>query len=376
MTLENGSGSGALEKNEEESPTAQPSAELEEDMVRVAEHEGRRPVITHLNADTSWLFSIPYPDAEKEKERGEGNGEGRKYFHILVDPWFKGGQSDVAPFFSQQWHVEESFVQSVGEVSSVIQKLEDGTFLEEGKVKHEHGDISNQSSREKRENKIDLILISHEFTDHMHKETLLEAHPCIPVLATGKAASIIRAWEHFEKVGYIERFTGDWRINTKGVGVEWLGVSRVAYEGTDLLYYHSALMVSFPKGEDQTEAEAILYTPHGITPQNLTPLLSASPKIQVLALLHGLQDIKLGAQLNMGAHNGLKVFRLLKTKYWVGTHDEVKKGGGIVGWFLRRKGIGVQEAVERERIEGFGTGEELGDVRFEEVGNGGFLVLQ
>jgi hypothetical protein len=48
----------------------------------------------------------------------------------------------------------------------------------------------------------------------------------------------------------------------------------------------------------------------------------------------------------MGKHNGLKVQRLLEANYWVGTHDEVKSGGGIVSWFLDRKMATLGEAVE------------------------------
>lgn len=74
----------------------------------------------------------------------------------------------------------------------------------------------------------------------------------------------------------------------------------------------------------------------------------------------------------MGAHNGLKLQRLLGARYWVGTHDEVKRGGGIVSWFLERKIVSLKEAVERERMER-GSGLE---VRFEEVGNGESLILE
>lgn len=66
--------------------------------------------------------------------------------------------------------------------------------------------------------------------------------------------------------------------------------------------------------------------------------------------------------------------------YWVGTHDEVKRGGGIVSWFLDRKMVSLKEAVEREREEKGGLeGSELegfGELRFEEVGNGEGLVLE
>jgi hypothetical protein len=153
-------------------------------------------------------------------------------------------------------------------------------------------------------------------------------------------------------------------------------VHRVAYTGNDLLYYHSAILITFPSSPSSSsaEAEGILYTPHGISPSDLTTLFTAEPKISMLALLHGLQDISLHswvkkAQLNMGAHNGLKVVRLLRVKYWVGTHDEVKKGGGVVGWFLRRVGVSLQQALEEEGKNG-------GEVKFVEVGNGESLVLE
>ena len=241
-------------------------------------------------------------------------------------------------------------------------------------------------------------MISHEFTDHMHKPTLLSLPPSIPVYATSKAYTAIKSWKHFSVVREIGRFDGDWRSTNpeadgkeKSILPEWVGVSRVAYAGTDLLYYHSAIMICLPapsttgQGEagvaegNGQEAEAILYTPHGVTPQNISPLISAIPPIRTLALIHGLQDISLNtitkAQLNLGAHNGLKVQRMLGAKYWIGTHDEVKKGGGVVSWFLDRKAIGLEEAVAKAKREG-GLKGELEGVRFVDVGNGEQLVLE
>ncbi|EHL01129.1 hypothetical protein M7I_2820 [Glarea lozoyensis 74030] len=217
---------------------------------------------------------------------------------------------------------------------------------------------------------VDLVVVSHEFTDHMHKDTLLDIDPKVPVMATSKAAGIIRGWKHFANVVDIDRFDGDWRSNSLaklsiGDQQDWLGVSRVAYAGSDLLYYHSAVMITFSPSPTAS-AQGIIYTPHGISPENLSPVASADPKIETLALLHGLQDIALpmGAQLNRGAHNGLKVQRMLGSKYWVGTHDEVKRGGGVVSWFLRRKRITLREAMEREvrGEDGEGSvGKELGE---------------
>jgi hypothetical protein len=344
----------------------------------------RRPLLTHLNADTTWLLSIPYPSTYPPEN-------GRIYYHILIDPWLKGGQSDVARFFSTQWHKEDSAAQTIGDVENIIEGIEDvargdqptaqdgnmivvDTGSEEGSILAK---AAVKGGEGKSESTIDVVLVSHEFTDHMHQATLLELSPSVPILATQKAASIIRSWKHFDFVAEIPRFTGDWRASSQAPLPEWVGVSRVAYSGNDLLYYHSALMIAFPLPDTDGEAEAVIYTPHGISPVDLAPVATAAmPKIHTLALLHGLQDIGLGAQLNMGAHNGLKVQRLLGSRYWVGTHDEVKRGGGIVSWFLERKIVSLREAMEREKLEGKETGVDLGDVRFEDVGNGVSLVLE
>ena len=93
-----------------------------------------------------------------------------------------------------------------------------------------------------------------------------------------------------------------------------------------------------------------------------------------MAFLHGLHDVSIswGQQLNLGAHNALKAQRILKARYWVGTHDEVKKGGGLVSLFLRRKVVRLEDAV---REEAAGRDGDLDEVRFEEFGNGEGKVL-
>ncbi|TVY76098.1 hypothetical protein LSUE1_G006655 [Lachnellula suecica] len=324
----------------------------------------RRPLLTHLNADTTWLLSIPIPSPETRNHL---------YYHILIDLWLRGGQSDVAKFFSQQWHATPSACQSIPEVEAVISGIEDAAIKEElvEDLKYANGYLKSGAS-------IDAVVVSHEFTDHMHKETLVEIPSTVPVFASQKAAGIISSWKHFNKVVKIERFGGDWRTSSTRPLPEWLGISRVAYPGADLLYYHAAVMITFSMAEG---VEAVIYTPHGISPDDIRPVADANPKIKTLALLHGLQDIKLGAQLNMGAHNGLRVQRILESKYWNGTHDEVKKGGGLVSWFLNRKMISLKEAIEQEKAERgndlTGTDlESMQDVRFEELGNGESLVLE
>ncbi|KAM0145944.1 hypothetical protein ACHAPG_011385 [Botrytis cinerea] len=324
-----------------------------------------RPLITHLNADTTWLLSIPYPDAAENLFK-------KAYYHILIDPWLRGGQSDVAAFFSQQWHANPSAVQSIAEIEGFIKNIEE--------VVHKKEIVSDRSW-------IDAVVVSHEFTDHMHKETLLEIAHTVPVFATSKAAAAITSWEHFDHVEEILRFGGDWKESSTECLPGWVGISRVAKAGVDLLYYHSAIMITFSTSSERNTSggdandnvpEAVIYTPHGIDPGDLTLVGNAQPPIRTLALLHGLQDISLPrAQLNKGAHNGLKVQRLLNAKYWVGTHDEIKVGGGIVSWFLNRKVVTLKEALEREVEENGESGDvkKVGDIKFLEVGNGESLIL-
>jgi hypothetical protein len=347
----------------------------------------RRPILTHLNADSSWLLSLPIPHHTIRN---------RIYFHILIDPWLRGSQSDVAKFFSQQWHKEESAVQTIADVEVAIQGIEEAAQgeldLEETKLTREKIASLNKSwditlgRKHGGELWIDAVVISHEFTDHMHKETLLEISTEVPVFATSKAADSIRSWRHFSFVDEIGRFTGDCTKSLVPRLPSWVSITRLAYAGQDLLYYHSAVMIVFKPYQRslpaRANAECVVYTPHGITPRDIQLLVTADPKIETLALLHGLQAISLPrAQLNLGAHNGLKLQRLLNTKYWISTHDEVKTGGGIVSWLLNRKMITIGEAIERENSE-IGDGlegtkvESMAYVGVIELGNGESMILE
>jgi hypothetical protein len=123
----------------------------------------RRPILHHLNADSSWLLQVPGP--RDGTEQG-----GRMYFNVIIDPWLKGPQSDVARWFSQQFHATESAVGSIKEVEDLIWDTER---------------LAGGSDREKEEGScIDAVAISHEFTDHCHRETLEEVERSVPVFAT------------------------------------------------------------------------------------------------------------------------------------------------------------------------------------------------
>lgn len=81
-------------------------------------------------------------------------------------------------------------------------------------------------------------------------------------------------------------------------------------------------------------------------------------------------------QLNLGAKNGVLAQQTLHAKYWIATHDEVKKGGGMISWFLKRKIWTLGDALREARKDLEVGDEEWEDVRFEDVGNGESRVLE
>jgi hypothetical protein len=51
---------------------------------RLLKPEPGRPILTHLNVDTSWLISFPRPSPAKPHDVA------RSYFHVVIDPWLDG----------------------------------------------------------------------------------------------------------------------------------------------------------------------------------------------------------------------------------------------------------------------------------------------
>lgn len=305
-----------------------------------------RPVLAHLNADTTWLVQLPLPRAERSA--------GRTTYNILIDPWLRGPQSDVASWFSTQWHLVAPSVGSMAELNAVLGQLEGGgapSPSAEGGGQKRGGAQTPYTGK----SYIDAVAISHEFTDHCHRATLEELPRGTPVFATEKAASLIRSWSHFDRVTTTPGFTGQeksWQDalgDKNGALPAWLGIGRVVTPG-NALYYHSAVVIAFeldaPEGSPKGKPEAILYSPHGIESSDLE--CAAGSGLETLALLHGLHDVQIWMtkQLNLGGLNGIKAARACGAKYWIATHDEVKKGGGLIARFLRRKVYSAQDAVE------------------------------
>ena len=285
-------------------------------------------------------------------------------------------------------------MQSIAELNDLLREIEDIVANANYRGAKADSHHSNGNSKRSRNEFIDAVAISHEFTDHCNHRTLLELDASTPIFATRSAAILIKNWRHFDTVIETPPFSPsqcDWRATSLAPLPNWIGISRAVTE-SDALYYHSAILITFdlshqPRNRstaDRGRAEAIIYTPHGIHAHDLChldQLPSAVPRIQTLALLHGLHDIRISVkQLNLGAHNGLQAQRICKAKYWVSTHDEVKTAKGLIVPFLHRKVLTLQEAIEKERLEkgSISDESELADMRdltFADLASGESLLL-
>ena len=301
---------------------------------------------------------------------------------------FRGPQTDVATFFSTQWHTVKSCVQSMSELS---ERLQDVEMRAQPQAEHRAKEMHLAPLKKSKTPYIDAVVISHEFTDHCNKRTLLELDIDTPVFATKRAADLIRSWSHFTLVQDVPPFScehSDWRKASLYPLPNWLGLAQMVSQ-SDSLDYHSAILLTFNVSQSSptdslalhSPAEGIIYTPHGIHAKDLEYLPSAKPNIRTLVLLHGLHDVKLSIRkLNLGAHNGLKAQRICKAKYWVSTHDEIKRATGLIAPWLYRNALTFREVLDEERkrngkIEG---GSELFDVRqvtFADLSSGESLLL-
>ena len=328
-------------------------------------HSSSRPLLTHLNADTTWLLQLPYPAAAPCPL-------GRTHFNILFDPWLQGPQSDVASWFSTQWHAVPAGVATIADLNALLHHIE-GRGVP-GKSEYESNAACQLPSY------IDVVAISHEFTDHCHRATLQELPRQTPVFATDVAADLVRTWGHFDTVITTPGLGAgvDWKRLTVGSLPDWLAIGRVVTPG-NFLYYHSAVFVVFDLDQGSTTSsggEAVVYSPHGIESRDLEGIKASG--FTTLALLHGMHDVALTMtqQLNLGALNGIRAVGASGARYWVATHDEVKVGRGFVASFLRRTVYTLKEAIAHEQKQLREADKLLPKYHFQELGSGEGLVLK
>ncbi|CAF4591334.1 unnamed protein product [Rotaria sp. Silwood2] len=252
--------------------------------------------LRHLNADTSWLILF-------------------ENFKILLDPWLFGSQSEICRYFSTQEHAVQPSIQNINR------------------------DLHMQ---------IDAIIISHEFTDHCHEQTLRSLSATIPVFATTNASNLIRRWNYFQHVYEIpslddrpENFTLSMlsgqrpELNMPST----ISVGYIREKGLmNLASLHGATCISFLVNNQQWCS--LLYIPHGCKQSSIHDWLNQQCNVKVSVLLQGFNRIYnpiwLGGVLNYGCEKAAKLAVAVKARYWIATHDEDILASGLVSKFIKR----------------------------------------
>jgi hypothetical protein len=331
---------------------------IEVNVLLRTEADTHRPLIHHLNADTSWFIQIPRND-----------GHQRVYFNVLVDAWLTTPQVEYHRMFHQQEHTVPSAFQTIAEVETYVHEIEVRACYLRGM------DAQDKPSR----GYIDVAACALRGTDHVNEHTLRQLHPSVPVLVRHDAEHLVKKYQHFENITLLPAFERDWRDTRLPFLPDFVGIGSLT-QANDLQAIHKGLVISF-NSTGLEHAEAIVYTPHGIPIEQMTFLTSREPELRVLALIHGLLNVRVGwswigfSEANLGGHNGLKLQRLLQARYWVGTHDEAKIEKGLTSWMLTQNPITLEQALQREKEEAEDADAERGDPNWHSVGNGGSLVL-
>ena len=210
--------------------------------------------LTKLNADSSWLLSL----------------DGVK---VLVDPWFTETQVDFHPLFSRQFHQSPQ---------PLVRELV----------------------------RPDYIFISHPFTDHCNKETLLQFSSEIPLIALPSILKKIKKWGHFKTL-----------IPLDATPIP------ISVLKTKNALVHKAYLI------ESTEKK-LVYAPHGaVLNENLDLLINAV----ITTTLQYQLPFFLGGTINLGSDKALQLQKQLKAELLIDTHNEDKKGEGLVSLFAKRK---------------------------------------
>ncbi|KAK2009468.1 hypothetical protein LZ32DRAFT_414926 [Colletotrichum eremochloae] len=314
------------------------------DTLASAQASRKRPMLTLVNGDTTWLVSVPRPAVSK----------GKTFYHILVDPWLKGHADVVFSWIIRLQLKEKAALDSIEAVEDWIREIETVCGTAEG----EHGRW------------LDAVLVTHTNLDHLHEPSLRTLSPSVQVLAVEDATTMISAMGHFETITAVPDFVhGEaWPATPDIPGS--LSIFRLQSEGDKYTNLCHAVIIGIPT--EDGKSEAILYTPHGIEPESVEAARKANLDASFLAMLHPLNKCGNMGVVSRGVVEGLRIERANSVRHWVNTHDDNLKYSGILSYFMQYGRTTLEQGLEQEAKE---KGEEQRKPNYVVVGNGGGYIL-
>lgn len=353
----------------------------------------RRPIITSLNGDNSWLLSFPHPTTTPNCSTSNPKPRQKAYYHIAFDPWLAGPSTLLNPMFASFNQPHAVVITSGAGVEDVARKIETAAHYSTSI----HPPSSSEQESEDDPSPIDAILLTFEATDHMHEPTLRTFSPSIPVFCTEQVAAIVRRWGYFDTVNvtkdYIPQSNDDrdgdaWRRlrpgDEDGRGLPpWLSLFRVP--GSFFLNLAFAVIYSPPTPSGGETHEALLFVPHGIKID--APAIGGfleewgearkDASKSVLGLFHAMHEsYTLGIAVTPGVVGGLALDRLARPRYWVKSHHALLVTGGVFPWLSWIKDVartltwGLEQEKKNAKLAARSDAPNL-----VEVVNGGCFVL-
>ncbi|KAL8366856.1 hypothetical protein RB595_008691 [Gaeumannomyces hyphopodioides] len=335
-----------------------------------------KPIITSLNGENSWLYSIPAP--RDEKARGA-----KHYFHIAVDPWLVGDLTLISGWFMtipQLWQPAARGGAAVEVIAREIDALAASAA----------GDADTTHDGQER-SPLGAIVLTMELSDHANEPTLRTFDPVIPVVACGaNTHAMVKGWNHFRTVVAAPEVNSPdglgadngWpQLETSPPGAlpSWLSVLRLAgawiCSGSMVAWRTSAAEGAVPW------RDSILNFPHGFSPREpaVEALVRAasSPKggVSVAAMLHPLKETyQLWVRHTEGVEAGLALERALRPRVWVRAHDGALRYFGFYprATMLRDYFRSLESGLEAEAAR---EGKPGRRPNFTDVGNGEALVV-
>jgi hypothetical protein len=283
-----------------------------------------------LNGDTSWLVRLPRDPTQ--------DAEDSAFYNLVLDPWLHPTpQVDGSPIFSRQTRIEPASSKSLAELDHWL---------------------SSQSTRER----IDAVLFSHPFSDHLHEDSISDADSLgvlqrATIFTTGDSLSAFRSLKIAKSLyrskiidissAMVKRDADQHSYTPSGISVEHLPAKDWAMSPA-WSKLHGGILISCSNGANTTQ---ILYSPHGMTPKSLPASLmpkdaAAGKQEQKRVLIHSFdrQTLPLIGTVACGFPNIIDLMPTFKPDIVLATHDEHKRGEGIVGRLLSREAFALQEA--------------------------------
>ena len=224
--------------------------------------------VKRLNLDSSWHISF---DSNK----------------FIIDPWLLGSEIDGFKWLNEQWHIKKPVE---------IRKIPD----------------------------YDYILISQNYEDHCHLETLKKLPEGKPLLATEKAFKKLK--KNFPNRNVI-LLNEDSETNFNGLSFISLQPDKIL----DPVYFSIVIINS--------NNEAIFYAPHGFVLNDKQ--LNVVTKYSISLLITTFTEFRIpkfmGGKVNPGMENVYELYKQIKPKNTINTHDEEKKAKGLVSSLAKVK---------------------------------------